>query len=272
MTSGIDPEVNANALITAMADARAGGADMLFAPEMALLLDRDRKRAGQTIESADYSALVEKICAAAKEHAVWVTFGLPVRLDSGKLANRSLLIAPSGKVAGQYDKLHMFDVDLENGVSFRESKAFKPGDRAVVAETPWGGIGMTVCYDVRFAYLYRALAKAGASVLMVPAAFTRQTGQAHWHILLQARAIETGCFVVAPAQCGDHEDGRETYGHSLIVAPWGEILADGGAEPGVVMAELDLSRIDKARSMVPALSHDREFTLPASIGYRIAGE
>tara|TARA_B100000676_G_scaffold313514_1_gene395911 strand:+ start:941 stop:1798 length:858 start_codon:yes stop_codon:yes gene_type:complete len=250
------------------------GAQLIGLPEVVNLVQRSRRKSAEVVKTEDEEMSLMAYRELAAELGVWLHTGSLVikLLDDDRNVNRSFLIDDKGAIAATYDKIHMFDVDLENGVSFRESKSFKPGDRAVVAETPWGGLGMTVCYDVRFAYLYRALAKAGASVLMVPAAFTRQTGQAHWHILLQARAIETGCFVVAPAQCGDHEDGRETYGHSLIVAPWGEILVDGGAEPGVVMAELDLSRIDKARSMVPALSHDRDFTLPAPIGYRIAGE
>ena len=259
MTSGIDPEVNANALITAMADARAGGADMLFAPEMALLLDRDRKRAGQTIESADYSALVEKICAAAKEHAVWVTVGLPVRLDSGKLANRSLLIAPSGEVAGQYDKLHMFDVDLDSGESWRESNAYQPGDALCVTDdTPAGRLGLTICYDIRFPALFDALGRAKCDMIAIPAAFTVPTGTAHWHTLVRARAIEASAFVVAAAQVGEHADGRKTYGHSLVVDPWGEVLLDMGAnEAGVGFADIGAERIAQVRKQVPSLANRR---------------
>jgi predicted amidohydrolase len=259
MTSGIDPEVNANALIAAMADARAGGADMLFAPEMALLLDRDRKRAGQTIESADYSALVERICAAAKEHAVWVTFGLPVRLDSGKLANRSLLIAPSGEIAGQYDKLHMFDVDLDSGESWRESNAYQPGDAlSVTDDTPAGRLGLTICYDIRFPALFDALGRAKCDMIAIPAAFTVPTGAAHWHTLVRARAIEASAFVVAAAQVGEHADGRKTYGHSLVVDPWGEVLLDMGAnEAGVGFADIGAERIAQVRKQVPSLANRR---------------
>jgi len=158
----------------------------------------------------------------------------------------------------------MFDVNLANGRTFKESETYRPGDRAVVADTPWGLLGMTVCYDVRFPYLYRRLAHAGARMLAVPSAFNRRTGDAHWHVLMRSRAIETGCYIIAPAQCGDHDDGRKTYGHSLIVAPWGEVLADGGTEPGIVTAELDFDAIDKARSMIPSLEHDRDVTVDAS--------
>ncbi len=198
--------------------------------------------------------------ALAAETGAWLLAGsLVLRADADKLVNRSLLIDPKGRIAARYDKIHMFDVEIPDGQSYRESRAYQGGDRAVTAELPWGRLGMTVCYDMRFSYLYRALAKAGAAFLSIPAAFTRFTGAAHWHVLLRARAIETGCYVIAPAQCGDHAGGRETYGHSLIVAPWGEVLADGGAEPGFVIAEIDLAEVAEARRRVPALDHDRRF-------------
>jgi predicted amidohydrolase len=164
-----------------------------------------------------------------------------------------------------YDKIHMFDVDLVEGESYRESRTYRPGESGCVAETPWAPIGMTVCYDMRFPYLYRTLAHAGAKVLTVPSAFTRPTGRAHWHVLLRARAIETGCFVIAPAQCGEHAGGRETYGHSIIIDPWGEVLAEAGDEPGVIVADIDLARIDEVRQMVPSLSHDRPFEAPRKV-------
>ncbi len=169
------------------------------------------------------------------------------------------------RIVARYDKIHMFDVDLPNGETYRESNGVRPGEQAVVAATPWGGLGLTICYDVRFAYLHRALAHAGAAMLTVPAAFTVPTGQAHWHVLLRARAIETGCFVFAPAQTGEHAEGRLTYGHSLIVSPWGEVLADAGEKPGFITADIDLEQVHKARSMVPALRHDREFQRPQSL-------
>ena len=181
-----------------------------------------------------------------------------------RVANRSFAIDPAGRITASYDKLHMFDVDLADGESYRESKTFRAGDTAILTHIAGIKLGLSICYDLRFPHLYRQLAKAGAQILSVPAAFTRKTGQAHWHVLLRARAIETGCFVIAPAQCGDHPGDRQTFGHSLIIAPWGEILADGGEEPGVIIAELDLEAITRARGMVPALSHDRDFQLSES--------
>ena len=274
LTSTTDIAENIEISSELVREAHGQGAQLIGLPEVVNLVQRSRRKSAEVVKTEDDETSLKAYRELAAELGVWLHTGsLVIKLmDDERNVNRSFLIDDKGAIAATYDKIHMFDVDLENGVSFRESRVFKPGDRAVVAETPWCGLGMTVCYDVRFAYLYRALAKAGASVLMVPAAFTRQTGQAHWHILLQARAIETGCYVVAPAQCGDHQDGRQTYGHSLIVAPWGEILADGGEEPGVVMAELDFSRIDKARGMVPALSHDRDFAPPVPLGLLAAGE
>ena len=274
LTSTTDISENIQISSELIREAHSQGTQLISLPEVVNLVQRSRRKAAEVVRTEDEETSLRAYRELAAELGVWLHTGsLVIKLiNDERNVNRSFLIDDKGAIAATYDKIHMFDVDLENGVSFRESRAFRPGDRAVVAETPWGGVGMTVCYDVRFAYLYRALAKAGASILMVPAAFTRQTGQAHWHILLQARAIETGCFVVASAQCGDHEDGRETYGHSLIVAPWGEILADGGEEPCIVVADLNFTKIDKARGMVPALSHDRDFTPPIPIGLKVAGE
>ena len=274
LTSTTDISENIQISSELIREAHGQGAKLISLPEVVNLVQRSRRKSAEVVRTEDEETSLRAYRELATELGVWLHTGsLVIKLiNDERNVNRSFLIDDKGAIAATYDKIHMFDVDLENGVSFRESRAFRPGDRAVVAETPWGGVGMTVCYDVRFAYLYRALAKAGASILMVPAAFTRQTGQAHWHILLQARAIETGCFVVASAQCGDHEDGRETYGHSLIVAPWGEILADGGEEPCIVVADLNFTKIDKARGMVPALSHDRDFTPPIPIGLKVAGE
>ena len=179
-----------------------------------------------------------------------------------RLANRSYLIDPNGAIVARYDKVHMFDVDLAGGESYRESNAFRPGGQSVLAETPWGILGMTVCYDLRFPHLYRALAQAGADFLAIPSAFTVPTGKAHWHVLMRARAIENGCYVFAPAQWGEHAEGRRTYGHSLIVDPWGEIVADGGEGVGIISARIDAAAIAKARRMVPSLKHDRPFTQP----------
>jgi deaminated glutathione amidase len=259
MTSGTDPEVNCSAMIAAMSDAREGGVDMLFAPEMALLLDRDRARAAASIDGAGYAALVDRLSAAAAENEIWASFGLPVRLEGGKLANRSLLIAPSGEIAGQYDKLHMFDVDLDSGESWRESNAYQPGEAlSVTDDTPAGRLGLTICYDIRFPALFDALGRAACDMIAIPAAFTVPTGTAHWHTLVRARAIEASAFVVAAAQVGEHPDGRTTYGHSLVVDPWGEVLLDmGGEEARLGFAEIDAERIAKARAQVPSLANRR---------------
>jgi deaminated glutathione amidase len=202
--------------------------------------------------------------ALARETGAHLLLGSIMLRETGaeRLANRSFLIGPQGDILARYDKIHMFDVDLAGGESYRESAVFRPGEAAVLAALPWGMLGMTVCYDLRFPHLYRALAQGGADFLSVPSAFTVPTGKAHWHILLRARAIENGCFVFAPAECGEHAEGRRTYGHSLMVAPWGEILAEAGDEVGFITAEIDTDRIAKARNMVPSLAHDRPFGRP----------
>jgi predicted amidohydrolase len=260
MTSGIDPAVNAAALVSGLEAAAAGGAAIAFTPEMTGLLDRDRKRASATIigEADDI------VLAAARETAarlgLWVQLGsLALRPggDQIRYVNRGFLIDDKGAIRARYDKLHLFDVDLATGESWRESSAYAPGEGAVVAETPAGKLGLSICYDMRFPDLYRALSDAGAEILAVPAAFTVPTGQAHWHVLLRARAIEAGCFVIAAAQVGTHEDRRATYGHSLVIDPWGEVLLDLGDVPGVGFAEIDLDRLRDIRARIPALKHRR---------------
>ena len=267
-------EVAPNIAITSamIRQAHAEGAIFVTLPEVVNLCEM---RPGQVDLKAHFEATEPALKAyrdLAAELDIWLLAGsLVVKLeDDSRMANRSFLINPSGMVSARYDKIHMFDVDLEGGESYRESKKFRPGEQAVVADTPFGPVGMTICYDMRFAYLYRTLAQAGARILTVPAAFTRPTGRVHWHTLLRCRAIETGSFIMAPAQCGDHEDGRKTYGHSLIISPWGEILAEAGEEPSIIFADLNLSKVDEARSMVPALNHDRTFASPKSL--RLAGE
>ncbi len=201
----------------------------------------------------------------AAELGAWLLLGsLAITAGPGKIFNRSYLLNPAGAIAARYDKVHLFDVDLADGESYRESALIEPGAQATLAATPWATLGLTVCYDLRFPQLYRSLAQAGAEVLTVPAAFTKTSGQAHWHVLLRARAIETGCFVLAPCQCGDHGGGRATYGHSLIVDPWGRVLAEGGEEAGYITAKIDLAEVAKARAMIPALDHDRDFAGPAA--------
>jgi predicted amidohydrolase len=260
MRSGVEVNANVDAASAMIRRAAGEGAELIATPEMTSLLDRKPGAvfAKSTTEAAD--AALAAFRALAAELKVWLLIGsLPIRADETRCANRSFLIGPEGAVAARYDKIHMFDVQLNAGNIYRESESFAAGDRAVLAATPKAKLGMTVCYDVRFPHLYRDLAKAGAEVIFVPAAFTRITGEAHWHILLRARAIETGSFIVAPAQGGKHADGRETYGHSLIVNPWGEILAEAGVEPGIVAASLDLAQVAEARRKIPALEHDRAY-------------
>jgi predicted amidohydrolase len=205
------------------------------------------------------------LIALSRELGLWHLVGsLTLKSGDGRMLNRSVLVSDGGEVVATYDKIHMFDATLPSGTVIRESSAYRPGERAVVAATPWGGLGMTVCYDLRFPQLYRALAQHGAVMLAVPSSFQRETGGAHWHTLLRARAIENACFVIAPAMCGDHPGKRMTYGHSLVVEPWGEVIAEGGEAPGVVYAELDIARVGAVRSMLPSLSHDRPFAPPAA--------
>ncbi len=264
-STGIDPAANASALVAAIADLAGQGAGIVFTPEMSGLLDRDRVRGRAQLRTEADDGVLAAVREAASAHGVWVALGSLALLPepgAGLAVNRSLLIDAHGDIAARYDKIHLFDVDLPGGERYRESAAYAPGGQAVVAATPWGQLGLSVCYDVRFPALYRALAVAGAEVLAVPAAFTVPTGQAHWHVLLRARAIETGCFVVAAAQSGLHEDGRATFGHSLVIDPWGAVLLDMGEGTGVAVCDLDLGAVAAARSKVPALANARAFTGP----------
>jgi predicted amidohydrolase len=257
--TGIDPEANAKTLVAAVEEASAGGAAMLFTPEMSGLLDRDKERAAPHLKLAEEDPVLAAVRDAAAKAGLWVDLGsLAVRrVDEPRLANRAFLIDAGGAIRATYDKLHLFDVDLPTGESWRESAAYAPGEAAVVAETPVGPLGLSICYDLRFPDLFRALTDAGAKVIAIPAAFTVPTGQAHWHVLMRARAIEAGVFVIAAAQAGRHEDGRETYGHSLVVGPWGEVLLDMGPEPGLAFAEIDLAEVESVRARVPAIAHRR---------------
>lgn len=257
--TGIDPARNAAALTEAVRAAREGGAAMLFTPEMSGLLDRDRERAAANYRSPEHDPVLAAVRDAAAEEGLWVHVGsLAVRRDDNRLANRSFVIDSSGAIRATYDKLHLFDVDLPTGESWRESASYAAGERTVVVEgTPVGTLGLTICYDLRFPALFAALAEAGADTIAVPAAFTVPTGQAHWQLLLRARAIEAGLFVVAAAQAGRHEDGRETYGHSLVAGPWGELMLEMDGTPGLGFADVDLGRIGDVRGRVPALSHRR---------------
>jgi deaminated glutathione amidase len=257
--TGIDPEANAAALVAAVEKAASDGAAILFTPEMSGLLDRDRARAAAHLRTEAADPVLAAIRSAAARAGIWVHLGsLAIRDEEGeKLHNRGYLIDGEGEVRASYDKLHLFDVDLPTGESWRESASYAPGGRAVVADSPAGPLGLSICYDLRFPDLYRALTDAGAEVLAIPAAFTVPTGRAHWHVLMRARAIEAGVFVVAAAQWGRHEDGRETFGHSLVVGPWGEVLLDMGEGEGVGFAEIDLAEVEAVRARLPALRHRR---------------
>ena len=265
LTSGRDADTNATAAVGLIRAARAQGADYVQTPENTGLIEPDIERLRAIAEPEAQHRVLARLIDEARDLRLWLHVGsLAVKRTDGTLANRGYLIAPDGGIRARYDKIHMFDVDLANGESFRESSRFKAGDEAAIADLPWGHLGLTICYDLRFPQLYRQLAQAGAEILTVPSAFTQQTGEAHWHVLLRARAIETGSFVLAAAQAGRHDSGRTTYGHSLAVSPWGEIIAEGGVEPGVVFTDLDLAAVVSARQRIPALTHDRPFDLAVS--------
>jgi deaminated glutathione amidase len=247
--------------------AARGGAQYVQTPENTALMELEPELVLKQVQPEADSVPLARMRALAAELGVWLHVGsLGIKLDASRVANRSYLLTPNGEIAARYDKLHMFDVDLANGESYRESQYYGPGTKAVLADLPWGRLGMTICYDLRFPALYRALATAGANLIAIPAAFTRQTGQAHWHVLVRARAIETGAFVFAATQGGLHENGRETFGHSLIVSPWGEILAEAGEDPGVVFADIDLTLSEEARARIPVLKHGRPFEIEIAGG------
>ena len=257
--SGIDPAVNAAQLVEAVGNAAVGGAAMLFTPEMSGMLDRERERAMASARTEDEDEVLAAVRQAAARAGIWVHLGsLALRGSGGKLSNRGFVIDAEGAIRARYDKIHLFDVDLPTGESWRESAMYAAGSQAVVvAGTPVGTLGLTICYDLRFPLLFERLSEAGAEVIAVPAAFTVPTGQAHWSVLLRARAIEAAAFVVAAAQAGLHEDGRTTYGHSLVVDPWGAVVAELGDAPGLAFAEIDLDRIGEVRARIPVLKHRR---------------
>src|SRR5829696_5596551 len=259
MRSGRDPLKNRDDAVALVRQAAAQGAHYVQTPEMTSLVERSRDALFEKIGPQERDATLAGLREVARGTGVFVHIGSLAVLAGEKVANRAYLIDAEGEIAASYDKIHLFDVDLPNGESWRESATYAGGDRAVLAETPWGLLGLTICYDVRFPALYRSLAEAGASFLSAPACFTRQTGEAHWHVLHRARAIETGSFMISAAQGGRHEDGRETFGHSLIVDPWGRVLAEAGTEPGVILAEIDTSLVADARQRIPSLQHGRPF-------------
>src|SRR5580658_9407133 len=260
MRSGRDPQTNLDALLAAIDQAKRGGAEYVLTPEMTNIMEVKRERLFANILPDETDPTLATLREVARKLGIFIHIGsLAIKASSEKAVNRSFLIDRQGEIVARYDKIHMFDVDLGSGESYRESNSYRAGELAVVADLPWGRIGLTVCYDLRFPALYRALAEAGASFLAIPSAFTRQTGEAHWHVLQRARAIENGCFVFAAAQGGKHENGRETFGHSLIVDPWGKIIAEGGTEPGVIFAEVDPAQVAAARSQIPSLHNGRRF-------------
>jgi predicted amidohydrolase len=267
LCSGRSVDKNVDDALALIREAAAGGAQYVQTPEVTTLMELETAKLFAAVEPEEGNTALQRFRDLAAELKIWLHIGsMPVKVAPDKIANRAYVLTPEGSVAATYDKIHMFDVDLPGGESYRESKNYRAGDRAVVAALPWGGLGLSICYDLRFPHLYRALAKSGAQFLAVPAAFTKVTGEAHWHTLLRARAIECQCFVFAAAQGGRHEHGRDTYGHSLIISPWGQILAEGGVQPGVIFADIELQAIEDARKRVPSLGHDRPFTVESRSG------
>src|SRR5580658_3685448 len=262
MRSGINPQANLTSLIASIDEAKRAGADYVQTPEMTNILALKREQLFANIVAEEQDPTLATLRELAQKLSIYIHIGsLAIKVTPEKAANRAFVIDRKGDIAARYDKIHMFDVDLAGGESYRESNNYRAGDLAVVADLPWGRLGVTVCYDLRFPALYRALAEAGASFLAIPSAFTRQTGEAHWHVLMRARAIENGCYVFAAAQGGRHENGRDTYGHSLVVDPWGRVVAEAGAEPGVIVAEIDPALVVAARAKIPSLRHGRRFEL-----------
>ncbi|MCR9212976.1 MAG: carbon-nitrogen hydrolase family protein [Proteobacteria bacterium] len=274
MTSG--PEVHANLKMASdlIREAAGAGANFIATPEVTNMLEPNKVAAREKAQLQEEDITLKAFRSLAKETGSWILAGSLVikKPEDERLANRSFLIRPDGGLAAQYDKIHMFDVELQNGESHKESRAYAPGGDAVLADTSWAPFGLTICYDIRFAHLYQKLALAGAQVLTVPAAFTQTTGEAHWHVLLRSRAIENGAFVIAPAQCGQNTPKRKTYGHSLIIDPWGEVLADGGSEPGFVTADIDLEEVGKRRQQLPNLKNIQDFSLQTVDGLATAAE
>jgi deaminated glutathione amidase len=262
MRSGLKPGANIDKAISMIGEAKSAGADYVLTPEMTNILAGNREQLLAVITEEENDSSLSTLRELARKLAIFVHIGsLAIKISPDRAANRSFLVDPKGDIVARYDKIHMFDVDLANGESYRESRNYRAGELAVLADLPWGRMGLTVCYDLRFPALYRALAEAGASMLTIPSAFTKQTGEAHWHVLIRARAVENGSFVFAAAQGGKHENGRDTYGHSLIVDPWGRILAEGGSEPAVVMADIDPAEVANARARIPSLQHGRRFEI-----------
>ena len=262
MRSGLQPGANIDAAVRYIGDAKSAGAEYVLTPEMTNILAANREQLFAVAVEEEADASLATLREVARKLGIYVHIGsLAIRISPDRAANRSFLIDPKGDILARYDKIHMFDVDLAGGESYRESRNYRQGELAVLADLPWGRLGLTVCYDLRFPALYRALAEAGATMLAIPSAFTKQTGEAHWHVLIRSRAIENGCFVFAAAQGGRHENGRDTFGHSLIIDPWGRIIAEGGTEPGVIVAEINPAEVANARARIPSLQHGRRFEI-----------
>ena len=265
LNSGNDLAANLRAAETAIRSAAASGAQLIMLPEYAAMMDGSGRVMRENSPAEDGHPALDRFRVLARETKAWLLVGsLTIKVDDERMVNRSYLLSATGEIAARYDKIHMFDCTLPSGKVIRESSAYRPGEAAVIAPTPWGPLGMTICYDLRFPQLYRALAQAGALFLAVPSSFQRETGVAHWHALLRARAIENLSYVFAPAMCGEHPGNRTTYGHSLIIDPWGKILAELGDEPGIALADIDVGRVAKVRGMLPSIEHDRPFTGPAA--------
>jgi len=270
ITAGRELAPNIDRARNLVREAFDAGADFVSLPENVTMIEPDTARAREKAVPEDDHPGLPAFRELAAESGRWLHVGsLSIAREDGRIANRSFLIDGAGGIVARYDKLHLFDVRLGNGESYRESDNVAPGERAVLAPTPWGPIGLTICYDLRFPALYRSLARAGARFLTIPAAFTRTTGRAHWEVLVRARAIETGCFVIAAAQCGEHAEGRSTWGHSLIVDPWGTVMADGGEAEGVILADIDPAEVDRTRRRIPALEHDRDFAPPGPATFSV---
>ena len=262
MRSGLQPGANIDAAVRYIGDAKSAGAEYVLTPEMTNILAANREQLFAVAVEEEADPSLATLREVARKLRINVHIGsLAIRISPDRAANRSFLIDSKGDILARYDKIHMFDVDLAGGESYRESRNYRPGELAVLADLPWGRLGLTVCYDLRFPALYRALAEAGATMLAIPSAFTKQTGEAHWHVLIRSRAIENGCFVFAAAQGGRHENGRDTFGHSLIIDPWGRIIAEGGTEPGVIVAEINPAEVANARARIPSLQHGRRFEI-----------
>ncbi|RPJ47431.1 MAG: carbon-nitrogen hydrolase family protein [Betaproteobacteria bacterium] len=267
INSGNDLAGNLAVLKAMVIDAANSGAKLVLTPEYCLMMDGSGRVMRDHALPADGGTVLPELQGLAHELGVWLLVGsLTLKTGDERIANRSFLMSAAGDVVATYDKIHMFDVTLPDGKVIRESSSYRPGEQAVIATTPWGRLGMTICYDLRFPHLFRALAQRGAQYIAVPSSFQRQTGKAHWHTLLKARAIENAAYIFAPAMCGEHAGNRQTYGHALIVDPWGEVLADGGEEPGIVYADVDPARVAKIRAMMPSLEHDRPYRVPAPEG------